>query len=289
MPAGAGLEGHFQAGLLLNRKDNQIEVKLPGIARAAGDPPSFSVACRNPEQRQRLHLLIIGVGSETEEELKARALQALRGEMLPGSKVAFKTPAFKSGILHFTLCKDVRIERVLYQLEKIRLEIKPLNDATRFPIGTEVVVIYYQGGIWIDDGKAVLQLRRGVERNNKDVISFQELRNSFAGTRGATLCLLDVNGDAQVATAAEPWTGEDSRTGLLSFMWIKPPEGQAPEIPDDARLAKVFGDAVQQTSTLGQVVEESRRESSLIGRRYSNFRSYQNVPEILSGLVFGAP
>ena len=202
MPPGAGLEGRFQAGLLLNGKENRIEVKLPGIARAAGDPPTFSVACRNPEQRQRLHLLIIGVGSETEEELKARALQALHGEMVPGSKVAFKTPAFRSGILHFTLCRDVRIERVLYQLERIRLEIKPLSDATRFPIGTEVVVIYYQGGIWIDDGKAVLQLRRGGERNNKDVISFQDLRNSFAGTRGATLCLLDVNGDAQVATAA---------------------------------------------------------------------------------------
>lgn len=287
-PPGAGLEGQFQAGLLLNSKDNIIEVKLPGIARAAGDPPTFSVACRNPEQRQRLHLLIIGVGSETEEEVKARALQALHGEMVPGSKVAFKTPAFRSGILHFTLCKDVRLERVLYQLERIRLEIKPLSDATKFPIGTEVVVIYYQGGIWMDEGKAVLQLRRGGERNNKDVISFQDLRDSFAGTRGATLCLLDVNGDAQVAMA-EPWTDKDSRIGLLSFMWLKPPEGQTPEIPNDARLVTVFGEVIPRTSTLEQAAAELSREASRIGRSNPNFRYDQDVPEALSGLVIGNP
>lgn len=289
MPSGSGLEARFRAGLLLNNKDNHIEVKLPGVPRAVGDPPTFSVACRNPEQRQRLHLLIIGVGSETEEELKARALQALRGEMVPGSKVAFKTPAFRSGILHFTLCKDVRIERVLYQLEKIRLEIKPLNDATRLPIGTEVVVIYYQGRIWmdVDDGKTVLQLRSGGERNNKDVISFEHLRNAFAGTRGATLCLLDVNGDAQVV--AQPWTDKDSRTGLLSFMWLKPPEGDSPEIPDDARLVKVFGDVVPPTFTLTQADAELSREVSRIGQRHPNLRYIRDLPSILSSVVIGSP
>ena len=165
---------------------------------------------------------------------------------------------------------------------------EPLGDATKFPIGTEVVVIYYQGGIWIDDGKAVLQLRRGAERNHKDVISFQELSNSFAGTRGATLCLLDVNGDAQVAMA-QPWTEKDSRTGLLSFMWLEPPEGRSPEISNDTRLVKVLGDVIDGTSTLKQAEEKVSQEASRIGLREPHFRYNQNVPEFWSGLVFGDP
>jgi len=148
-------------------------------------------------------------------------------------------------------------------------------------------VTLHQGGIWIDDGKAVLQLRRGDERNNKDVISFQDLRDTFAGTRGATPCLLDVNGNAQVAT--QPWTDKDSRTGVLSFMWLKPPDGRTQEIPNDARLVKVFGDVVPQTFTLKQADVEGSREATRISQQNPNFRYDQGVPDASSGLVFGNP
>ena len=172
------LEQEFQAGLLLDRVVNRIEIKLRGFARDAGDRPELLIGCRSPDPRQRLHLLLVGVGLSSEEALRERALTALQGELVPGERRKFRTPAFAEGLLYPPLIGDVRKTEFLGQVYMIKGAVDPiLIDAPR-----EVVLIYCEGAEWVGEGKLSLRLRPGHEPTGD--VSIGELAKHFAGSRG---------------------------------------------------------------------------------------------------------
>ena len=155
------LEQEFQAGLLLDREENRIEIEAPpGLARDAGDRPELRIGCRSPDPMQRLHLLLVGVGQSSEKALRERALTALQGELVPGERRKIRTPAFAQGRLYRPLIGDVRKTEFLGQVDNIQFqdEFDPRLNPDR---PREVVLIYYEGAEWMSEGKLSLRLKPG--------------------------------------------------------------------------------------------------------------------------------
>ncbi len=175
------LEQEFQAGLLLDREVNWIEIKLRGLARDAGDRPELLIGCRSPDPRQRLHLLLVGVGLSSEEALRERALTALQGELVPGERRKFRTPAFAEGLIYPPLIGDVRKTEFLGQIYMIKGAVDPVLTPMDAP--REVVLIYCEGAEWVSEGKLSLRLRPGHEPT--DDVNIRELTQHFAGSRGS--------------------------------------------------------------------------------------------------------
>jgi hypothetical protein len=106
------------------------------------------------------------------------------------------------------LAHNVKKTQFLYQLGLIRNAINPLQTAN------EVVLIYYQGSEWVDQGKSYLRLRTGRGRNQSDVIALEELAGLFTGTGVAHLFLLDVTRYRNPARIPLP-SGDGEIAGLL--------------------------------------------------------------------------
>ncbi|HMB04624.1 MAG TPA: hypothetical protein VKP69_12900, partial [Isosphaeraceae bacterium] len=290
--ADRALEGTFEAKILLGREDNQVEIKVPELAREAGDRPVFRLACARPEGHQRLHLLIVGVGQEDEVALRNRALQALQGRLREGSTTAFATPAFSEGRIYGPLAHDVKKTQLLYQLGLIRNAINPLQTATEAP--NEVVLIYYQGGEWVDQGKSYLRLRTGRGRNQSDVIALEELAGLFTGTRGAHLFLLDVTRSRVApigpALRAASWPGDDDvPIGLLQFAWLNPADAAPGESPQDARLITALQEAMPKAATVREVTAKVRQRAERLGKRYPNLYYDQLLTPPIAELIIGRP
>ena len=288
---GRPLEAEFEARIQLGLPDNQVEVKVPELAREAGDRPIFRLACTRPEHHQRLHLLIVGVGEEDETALRDRALQALQGTP-QGKSNLFKTPAFTEGRIYGPLTRDVLKYHLLYQLNVIRNEVSPLQTGIEGPI--EVVVIYYQGGEWLDQGKSYLRLRTGRGRGKSDVIAVEELTALFTGTRGAQLFLLDVT-RARVIPAGAPaplraasWpAAEDLPIGLLQFTWLNPPGSPPGEPPSDARLITAMQEALPGSATVGDVTSQVSRKAERLKNAYPNLSYDQFLSAPVAELIIG--
>ena len=287
MRPGHDLEAEFRAPILLNLKENLIEVKLPVLARELRDLLRFRVACEHPERRQRLHLLIIGVGQEDEDELRDRALQALHGELLPNSKTRFKCPAFDQGEIYGPLLRDVIKPRVWGQLARIKNEINPNRAAADAPI--EVVMIYYQGGEWIEGGKTSLRLRTGLGRNGCDVVGIDELTGFFAGSRGAQLILLDVtrsqNPTPILLSSLQSRPSGDAPIGLLRFSWLAQSHPSVPPIDD--RLLATLEQAISRSLTLKDVVSQISKKHRELKKLYPDLIFDDEIPEPFSKLVVG--
>ena len=69
-PRSPALEWSWRAKVRLNRAgENEISVRLPGVARAADCRLDFKVGCTKPDERQRLHLLVVGVGEKDHQAI----------------------------------------------------------------------------------------------------------------------------------------------------------------------------------------------------------------------------
>jgi WD40 repeat protein len=287
-----GPESPFEARIALGRRDNQVEIKVPELAREAGDRPVFRLACTRPEEHLRLHLLIVGVGQEDERVLRDGVLQALRGRLKEGSTTAFATPAFSEGLIYGPLAQEVTRSSLMYQLGRIRNALNPLQTATEAP--NEVVLIYYQGGEWIDRGKTYLRLRTGRGRARPDVIALDDLAALFTGTRGAHLFLLDVTrtpiSPAVAVLQETPWpSGDNIPIGLLQFAWAKPDQDLPPEPPLDARLITALQESMPRAVTLGQMITHVRERAERLGKLYPNLTFDQVLTTPLAELIIRAP
>ncbi|WP_406695965.1 hypothetical protein V5E97_33730 [Singulisphaera sp. Ch08] len=290
-PGSDRIENRFRAGILLNRPENSVELKLSGVAVAADSLP-LSVACLAPNQKQRLHMLVIGIGAQDKPALKKLAVQAVNGEFVSDRKDerVFKTPAFSSGRVYGPLSNEFTKMHVMAQISLICEQIRLKSNAASAPNGSEVVLIYYQGGEWIGENQTSLLIRRGRDKNSVDGVTIDELVRPFVNTRGAKLLLLDVATMGPLRNE-EPWSRDVAHVGLMRFLWLAANNEERPAIPDDLRLLRLFKEVLPSTVTLGQATTEISGRYSRLHTKYPNRFIFENhpLPDPFSELLFGKP
>ncbi len=276
------LEREFQVAIALSRRQNHVEIELPDLPREAGDRPEFTVGCERPDERQRLHMLIIGVGPMEANELRAKAIQALQGTLVENSTERFQTPAFPEGIIYGPLCGDVREWRVRGELVRIRNAIRRRRNAPDAP--NEVVLVYYRGGEWITKDRAThLRLRTGEGGDSFDTIPVDALVTAFRDTPAAKVFLLDVTRPS----GASP-TPLDPRVGLLRSAWrSRGATTTTSELPEESWLITSLEVATARASTLGDVASEMSRRYSSLKERFPDLDFDSDYPPALSTLIIG--
>src|SRR5262249_54014000 len=84
-------ERSFRGELVLNlAADNRLDVDLPGLPPEDSSPTAYRVDCARPEQEKRyLHVLAVGAGAGTRDQLRGRVLEALRARPVGESRREF--------------------------------------------------------------------------------------------------------------------------------------------------------------------------------------------------------
>ncbi len=285
-PSSPGLEWSWRAKIRLNRAgENEISVRLPGVARAADCRLDFKVGCTKPDERQRLHLLVVGVGEKDTKQLETLALRAVRGRRMAGDQIA--TPAFAKGWLYL-VSGYVNRGRITAQLERIHLRVGDPVDA-----GADVVMVYYRGQESVDD-RGQFYLLTSQSQFDPDTrssaVSGRDLSERFTSVPGAQLFLLDVQRQMQAGDPAQgfptamAWPNEP-QMAALRYAWLGNEAA-----PADARLLVAFDNAVPEATRLGEIETAVSRDSERVREKYgATFRYVPQVPESLRSLVLAKP
>ncbi len=290
------LEMEFRASLLLRQDENEVEVRLPGVPLRSSDRTNLKLSCFAPQTRQRLHLLIIGVGNPDEAGLRRQALNALNGEFREGSEEIFTAPAFYEGRIYGPVCDDVQLTRVFGQLERIRRAIDPLLGSPDAP--QEVIVIYYEGKAQVEEDQTLLRLRRGEGTRARDAISLDDLASFFTTTRGVQLFVLDVERPdtetdrplTHVIQKAEDEPEPHVRhVGLLSYTWWSASANEEHQtMRPEARLIASLEEAIEQAVTLSEVESGIERDHAELANRALPVTYDHSLPRALFDLPVGA-
>jgi hypothetical protein len=300
---GNTLVQEFRAEVIFSRKENEVGVELPGVPLDEVDRPSFLVSCDAPEDRQRLHLLVVGVGQRDRDALRSRALEAMLAEPHPDAPEdpdRFQTPAFLDGVVYGPLHDDVRIMELVYQLDRIRREVNLGLTLGDRPI--DVVAVYLQGNAWVEGGHAYFGLRRGQGRGRPESVSLDFLADQFAETRGFQLFLIDaqrpIEAEATPITQVvgdyppDRWPPSDHvhHVGILNQTWWHDTGIQIPEEPGrDATLTSSLELALSSRDRLDDVATFLRQGLDRLRLRFENITLEEHLPEPLLDLNLGRP
>jgi hypothetical protein len=300
---GNPLVQEFRAEVIFSRVENEVAVELPGVPLDEVDRPSFLVSCDAPEDRQRLHLLVVGVGERDREALRSRALDALLAEPhadAPDNPDRFQTPAFLDGAVYGPLHDDVRITELVYQLDRIRREVNLGLTLGDRPI--DVVAVYFQGNAWVDGEHAYFGLRRGQGRGRPESVSLDFLADQFAETRGFQLFLIDarrpIEAEATPITRVvggyppDRWPPTDHvhHVGILNQTWWHDAGNRIPSEPgQEATLTTSLGLALDRRARLDDVATFLRQGLDQLRLRFENVTLEEHLPEPLTDLNLGRP
>jgi WD40 repeat protein len=289
----------FTAFAVLNeKKANRVQLALPDLTPDIATLFDFEVDCAQPVLEQRLHVLIVGVGTPrgSEPELERRVLEALQAKPLRDK--LWRSAAFDQIAAYGPLVgNDITPQQVRNQLSHIKLKIDELYHANRSSArpANDVVMIYLQGGALINvaesffittrpasdprTSRAVSQLE---PRILMDVaVQSRTLANFLTHTTGAHVLLLDVTGNLQSNEGAQ-WP-EDSRAAMLRYTWLK-----GPQAPARARLLAALPEALKQSSRLSQLDSQFAEYNRSLATQYPQSSAYsRQVPEILQNLLLG--
>jgi hypothetical protein len=285
-PAVAGSQERvFRAEVLLSRlEDNEIDLRLGGAPLDVLGDRKFLASCRQVQPNWRLHLLVMGIGAVDQNELRDRAIAALKGRPVDAEEGTFETPAFPTAKLYGLGRAEISGPWIIGRLREIRKAIamgpRPSND---------VVILYYQGGevVDVDDQEPCLRLRPGEGMTENDLIRLREIKQRLDQTRGAKLFLLDVTHapdqvPLSLAQAAQ-WIQDELPFGLLRFSWQEQPA------TPDVSLAGTLREALQQKITLKEVSDEVDRRSRLLRQRYASLQYLREFNRYFNSLVLGGP
>jgi WD40 repeat protein len=280
------LEWKWKAKIRLNRSgENEVSVLLPGVARASDCRLDFQVKCSKPDERQRLHLLVVGVGERDARQLETLALRAVRGARIPGTVDQITTPAFTKGWIYLA-SGYVNRGKVSAQLERVHLRVGDPTDA-----GSDVVLVYFRGQETVDD-RGEFYLLTSQSQFDPDTrssaVSSKDLSERFSSVPGAQLILLDVQRQAQAANgkpapALHPsarWPSEP-QMAALRYAWLSNDAA-----PADARLLVAIDNAPPRATRLGEIESAVSRDSERARQKYgSSFEYEPRVPDALRDLV----
>ncbi|HZW30011.1 MAG TPA: hypothetical protein VFF52_04840 [Isosphaeraceae bacterium] len=275
----------FRARVLLSRlENNEIDLRLRGAPLDVLGDRKFLASCRKVEANWRLHLLVMGIGAVDQDELRARAIAALKGRPVDAEETTFQTPAFPTATLYGRGRAVINRPWMIGRLNQIRKAIAmgpiPSND---------VVILYYQGGEVIDvkGQEPCLRLRAGEGMTVNDIMSLREIRERLDQTRGAKLFLLDVTRAPDQAplilAQAAQWIENELPFGLLRFSWQDQPARP------DVSLAATIGGALQgeKETTLEEVDAELDKQSRVLRGRFPGLQYLREFNDYFNGLVLG--
>ncbi|MFM8272585.1 MAG: hypothetical protein ACKODX_09655, partial [Gemmata sp.] len=160
----------FSGRVYLNTPDPDAGVGATALVRAelrSGNRPaavpqegleqaSVQVTCQAPLRRQRLHVLMIGVGVEDAErkELAARVVGSLGGKVPSDRPDFFEGPferrGFETALLYFPRLKNANAQDLNALLAAARREIEKRSRRPNEEYVNDVIVVYYQGEDWVD-------------------------------------------------------------------------------------------------------------------------------------------
>jgi hypothetical protein len=273
------METPFAVDLLLTRAgENQVRLLLPGLPVAEGSQRRLVLTCRKPETRLRLHLLIVSLRDVAPEALQRQVLDSLRlprdKAQLPGESV------FSDYKVYGPLTGNTAKANYLFsQLEKMRDGIQ--TAASTAP-GSDVVVIYYEGGEEITDEGNVFRLSAGGPAAGRR-LSFARLAERASGLGGAALLFLDVDrpkGDAAGVDRIARWPdhADDAERNLsiLRYAWTDP--GGAPK---KGALLKALEQSVKEGKRLADVTERLKRIAAGYRDKGDKLLDDQRVPKDL--------
>ena len=283
------LEWSWRTRIRLNRSvGNRIRIGLPGVARSVDSQLEFQVDCREPDLRQRLHLLVVGIGEENRKELETLALRTVQGRRVAGpTGEEIEAPAFSKGWIYLLNNQFLAHRHVIAQLNRIRLAVgKPNSDEA----GMDVVMVYYKGQEAADaQGRFYLLTDQSKvdPRMESSAISSRALSECFASSPGAQLFLLDVErkqlGMPTSAVASTDRWPRDPHMASLRYAWQ---DNQNQSVPADAQLLTAVSAAVPRATRLKEIEQEVSEDARRMRQKYGASLTYeQQVPEPLSDLV----
>ena len=253
--SGAGEVGFETLVVLSEEKQNQVVLDLVGAPKDAQSRLAFEVDCLSPRARQRLHLLIVGVGQRDAAALRRRALEAVGAEADASGRFAeplrstvfYRINAYAplTGKVTFSdvfrLLLDVRTDIEVPVAADASGEVTPIND---------VVMLYYEGGVLVPDkSRFMLSTSERYDPGNRfSAVSSEWLAKFFDSMRGAQLALLDVSTKKPPHDIPVGDWNHDSHAALLCYTWR---EGIAP--PAELRLINAVQKALAATGRLGEV------------------------------------
>ena len=291
---GNELEDRFETGVRLATPSSRVRVDLADVPTESIDAGDFTVACEAKDQRERLHLLVIGVGPYAADQLRDQALSAFKGRLVDPSTGRFESPAFQEdGYLYGPLVGgSAQRNRVLNLLARINEAlIKPESGLDEAP--TELIVIYYVGDERHTSDATALRLGAG----EGDEVQMEEISQNFSDTRGNQVFLLDVNHDPDRDTASKtPRLDEDlvslvrgsqqARPVVLRLSWNN--RGGTQQVaPSPADRLLVLPDTLSRARTLKQLDEEFRNRYGQLRQRYASLVYSSILPEPLQALIIG--
>lgn len=285
--AAGGLEWPWRARLRLNRDRNVVHIELEGPEQDAGNRSEFEIACTEPDQRQRLHLLVVGIGQDNAAELEERALRAVQGRRLAGDRIT--AAAFSQGWIYGPLTGEVSRSMLLDRLLRIRVVIA---EAAATDAGNDVVMVYFRGKEAVgDDGEFYLLTSESLYSADlkSAAISGERLTSMFNPSPGAQVFLLDVerrplgDGGPDPAELQARWP-PDAQLGALRYAWL---EGSDP--PRQARLLVAFEQAAPKAGNLAEIDREISASYRQAREQFGAVLQYEPyIPPSLAGLVLGA-
>jgi hypothetical protein len=244
----------FGVPMFLPKKDdNKVVIEVPARVKQE-DPlrPSFSLDCaKGAEERQRLHVLVIGVNVKDGEQLK-RNMLALFGPDVPrGFEGEFKAPAYKEARLVGVLFDNVRKEEVFARLDVIAERIQNLQEQTGWQ--NDVVMLFMQGNE-DQDAQGNRYLRSSLTERltdpdlKKTAIAYKDLPNM----PGIQLTLLNVARRAPLGDAGEKGVRPaDPHAGFIYYVWR-----DGTEITNPAPKTLGYLDDAKKLSKVGPIIDD---------------------------------
>jgi hypothetical protein len=269
-------------------KENRIHVELLGMEKDAGSRSEAIVDCTKPDDRQRLHLLVVGVNEQNVSDLESRALKVFNAERKEGDRLT--SPAFAQGRIYGPLSHHVTRNNILNQLFRIRVAIA---SSARSNDASDVVMFYYRGAEAVSrDGEFYLLTSESEENPDLETsaVSGSMLSRLFSQSPGAQLFMFDTKrkplDNAQEAVEeAKPRWPRDSEVAALRYAWLK--EG---EVPNSARLLVALETATEQVGTLGAVTRNLESRYQDLRRETGASLVYEErVPPGLQALILARP
>jgi hypothetical protein len=258
----------------------------------------LKVDCRAPVQRQRLHLLLIGVDVKAggEARFEDEVARSIGAELRDRELKLYETKAFQRVAFYGPLVNDVSPDLVRNQLAMIKSKIDELyraNENASQP-QNDVVMIYLQGGklIHVDPDffvttrslkhPLVVRAIRDLDQRRLQSVAVysRTLADFLTHTAGAHVLMLDVTGEAGTEQNAR-WP-VDSRAAMLRYTWLKSPESP------QQRLLSRLKESIGPPGTLAQLDARIADFYRQLAAQYpESIRFTDQVPASLQNLLLG--
>jgi hypothetical protein len=215
------------------------------------------VDCLNPETKQNLHVVLVGIDPETLQSVDTESLKKQAAKAF-GGNIGFEKPP-----TYYALETPIRAARITELLEQIK-------GAAKFKAergGLDVVVFYYQGAEMLNQRDEIV-LRTQDQVRDRPALTNQELKGLLSDMYGAHLLLLDVTQPAEIT---QDWDSGPF-LGMLRNIHDQP----------------MPGDAFPLISALEKALPKTRELNELPAELKQTFKKLDNrVPADLERVIIG--